>query len=52
LGLEGRNFEDAYAELALAEKASLRDAVERAVFDYFASLELPDSPTLYDHLVL
>ena len=50
--LEGRNFEDAYAELALAEKASLRDAVERAVFDYFASLELPDSPTLYDHLVL
>jgi hypothetical protein len=51
--LEGRNFEDAYAELALAaERTSLRDAVERAVLDYFASLRLPDSPTLYDHLVL
>ena len=51
--LEGRNFEDAYTELALAaDKTSLRDAVERVVFDYFASLELPDTPTLYDHLVL
>ncbi len=51
--LRTRNFEDAYAELALAaDKASLRDAVERAVFDYFASLEIPNTPTLYDHLVL
>src|SRR2546426_6693779 len=51
--LGGRNFEDAYTELALAaDKTSLRDAVERVVFDYFASLELPDTPTLYDHLVL
>lgn len=51
--MKGRNFEDAYAELALAaDKALLRDAVERAVFDYFASLQLPDTSTLYDHLVL
>jgi len=51
--LRGRNFEDAYAELALAaNKTSLRDAVERAVFEYFTSLELPDTTTLYDHLVL
>ena len=51
--LGGQNFEDAYTELVLAtDRASLRDAVERVVFDYFASLELPDTPTLYDHLVL
>ncbi len=51
--LEVRNFEDAYAELALAaEKASLRDAVERAVVDYFASSSCRIPPTLYDHLVL
>ena len=33
-------------------KAGIREVLERAVFDNFSSLELPDEPTLYDHLVL
>lgn len=32
--------------------ATLVSEIERRVFEYFASLELPDEPTIYDHLVL
>lgn len=50
---EGRNFEDLYSELASEDASSdVRVALEQAIFDYFAALELPSSPTLYDHLVL
>jgi hypothetical protein len=33
-------------------KTTILERLERAVFDYFSSLQLPDEPTLYDHLVL
>ena len=33
-------------------KAHLAQDLERIIDDYFSSLELPDTPTLYDHLVL
>jgi hypothetical protein len=50
---KGRNFEDIYADLVSdPAKTSIRESLEQAVFDYFSSLELPNTPTLYDHLVL
>ncbi len=48
-----RDFEEIYAELDAREDLSRwRHDLESAVFEYFASLRLPDEPTLYDHLVL
>lgn len=53
ISYSGRNFEELYSELARdPAKAKAREALERAVFDYFSSLDLPDGPTLFDHLVL
>ena len=53
LDWQGRNFEDVYAELAEdPNRKSVRLELERAVYEYFASLGLPDTPTIYDHLVL
>jgi len=50
---EGRNFEDIYSDLVSDPRAAwIRDDLEQAVLGYFSSLELPDTPTLYDHLVL
>jgi hypothetical protein len=50
---KGRNFEEVYDELYKDAKYSgVRKELEEAIYDYFNSLELPDSPTLYDHLVL
>ena len=47
------DFESLYSDIALdASKATLRQEIERRVYDYFAALELPDTPTLYDHLIL
>jgi hypothetical protein len=49
----GRNFEEMYTELShRPDCAPLRSELESAVRAYFASLRLPDHPTLYDHLVL
>jgi len=49
----GRNFEEFYSELAKdPAKATIREALERAVFDYFSALALPDESTLFDTLVL
>jgi hypothetical protein len=50
---KGRNFEDVYSELInRGDGGSLIQEIEKAVFDYFASLRLPSLPTLYDHLLL
>lgn len=49
----GQNFEQLYSALVSDEKH--REHVrrlERAVFDYFDQLEVPDGPGLYDHLAL
>lgn len=45
------DFEAAYAQLATRDPALL-DALNRRIHDYFASLELPDEPTIYDCLLL
>lgn len=49
----GENFEALYSRLVLEPRyADCARGVERAVFDYFAAMRLPDHPTIYDHLVL
>lgn len=48
-----QDFERLYSELATSgNQQELVACVEQTVFDYFAGLELPDEPNLYDHLVL
>jgi hypothetical protein len=54
-GLEGEitNFEVAYSAIVTdPKKAEVRAQLERAIFEYFDSLKMPDRPTLYDHLIL
>jgi hypothetical protein len=49
----GRNFEDVYAELANdTSTESQREELESAIYQYFASLALPNVPTIYDQLIL
>ena len=50
---KGKNFEEIYS--LISEKPEYRDLqteIEKAVFDYFSELRLPETPTLYDILVL
>jgi hypothetical protein len=47
------NFESLYSSLhSDLSRSSLTREIEKAVQDYFLSLELPDRPTVYDHLLL
>ena len=49
----GRNFEEVYSDLCKhGEHKQTREKVEKRIQDYFGSMELPDAPTIYDHLVL
>jgi hypothetical protein len=51
--LKGRNFESAYSEIASNPAlTSHRERLEGIIYDYFAALELPDRPTIYDYLLL
>ncbi|MFH1231711.1 MAG: hypothetical protein V1709_09475, partial [Planctomycetota bacterium] len=47
------NFEEVYARL-IDNKICVGDLshLEKDIYNYFYSLELPDNPTIYDHLVL
>jgi hypothetical protein len=50
---ESNNLEDIYSELY--SRPECREAcqeLERRLYDYFSSLELPDEPTVYDLLIL
>ena len=50
---EGDNFEELYASLhKQSEQEKVCREIETRIFDYFSQLELPEEPTLYDHLVL
>ena len=50
---ENLNFEAFYDDLATADKNDeLKSLVESRVYSYFASLSLPETPTIYDYLVL
>jgi hypothetical protein len=47
------NFEELYSQLsALPEHGNLVDEINQRLDAFFASLELPDYPTIYDALVL
>lgn len=47
------NFEILYSDLVTSGRhPDLVSELDRVIFDYFAALELPDEPTLYDHLVM
>lgn len=53
LSFSSDNFEDIYSDLhRKPELTGIRADLEKAVYDYFSGMELPDEPTLYDHLVL
>jgi hypothetical protein len=50
---DGANFEELYGRLTLdARYDDCRKRLETRLVDYFAGMELPDEPTLYDHLLL
>lgn len=47
------NLEDIYSELHQRPECSeITAELERRLYNYFASLELPDNPTVYDLLIL
>jgi hypothetical protein len=46
------NFEQAYSDLFGRGKSNELQLINRAAYDYFSSLELPDEPNLYDTLNL
>ncbi len=53
VGYAGENFEGLYSRLAAdPANAECMAALENTIFRYFERLELPDEPTLYDHVVL
>jgi hypothetical protein len=50
---KGKNFEEIYSLISeKPEHPSLQTGIEKAVSDYFSELRLPETPTLYDILVL
>lgn len=51
--LKSENFEKIFSQLYLEEGNSVRvKKIEEKLYDYFDKLELPDTPTIYDYLVL
>ena len=53
LQTKSENLEDIYSELYEREDCSeIVKELEKRLYGYFASLELPDEPTIYDMLVL
>lgn len=48
-----RNFEDIYSELYESKPSSpFLKEIEKIVYTYFENLKLPESPTMYDHLLM
>lgn len=53
VSIDSENFEILYSRLKeTPSTAECALAIETAVFNYFSKFELPDNPTIYDHLVL
>jgi hypothetical protein len=48
-----QDFEKLYNKLASSGQfTEQKEAIEKGVYEYFSSLELPDEPTIYDYLIL
>lgn len=53
LKFSSNNFENIYSAIyEISELSGLRKELEEVVYNYFSEMELPDHPTIYDHLVL
>lgn len=57
LDCQSSNLEDLFSEIDEKSKydnkyKEVKNTLEKYIFDYFASLELPESPTVYDFLLL
>jgi hypothetical protein len=51
--IKSRNFEDIFSLICQSDKyKDLKLRIEESVYNYFEKLEIPDHPTIYDHLVL
>jgi hypothetical protein len=51
--LKNQNFEQIFSTLFNKEPNSARlKQIEKKIYDYFLELKLPDTPTIYDYLVL
>lgn len=49
----GRNFEEVYSSFyGTSKQDALRAELEETILNYFSQLRLPDTPTLYDLIVL
>jgi len=47
-----QNFETIFSDLFERGETTKIDQIQEIVEEYFGTLELPDTPTIYDHLVL
>ncbi len=47
-----RNFEEIFSELYAAGRGKEVDILQRIVETYFQNVQIPDEPTVYDHLLL
>jgi len=48
-----KNFEDVFSELYENNPDSpLINKIENKIYEYFSGLELPDTPTIYDYLIM
>lgn len=53
LTFDERNFEAVYDKIAREQRLQpIKEQLEQRIFGYFSSLEIPDTPTIYDHLLL
>jgi len=52
INYKGANFEVIYSEIHKSHNTELLFQIEEIVYRYFSKLELPEKPTIYDHLVL
>lgn len=53
LSFSSTNFEDIYSSISKDPKLqNVRKELEAKIYRYFHAMELPDHPTIYDHLVL
>lgn len=53
LKTKSKNLEDIYSEIY--ERPELKDVcikLEKAIYDYFSDLQIPEEPTIYDFLIL
>lgn len=53
LSFSSTNFEEIYSSISKDPKLqNIREELEAKIYRYFHTMELPDHPTIYDHLVL